>query len=54
MVETAGFRPVMWIVMLESVKDRVLRVETPGQLVPPHVWYETACLLIRDAVGSVP
>jgi hypothetical protein len=22
--------------------------------VPPHVWYETACLLIRDDVGSVP
>jgi hypothetical protein len=22
--------------------------------VPPHVQYGTACLLIRDAVGSVP
>jgi hypothetical protein len=22
--------------------------------VPPHVRYGTACLLIRDAVGSVP
>jgi hypothetical protein len=22
--------------------------------VPPRVWYGTACLLIRDAVGSVP
>jgi hypothetical protein len=22
--------------------------------VPPRVWYGTACLLIRDDVGSVP
>jgi hypothetical protein len=22
--------------------------------VPPHVWYETTCLLIRDDVESVP
>jgi hypothetical protein len=22
--------------------------------VPPRVWYGTACLLIRDVVGSVP
>jgi hypothetical protein len=22
--------------------------------VPPRVWYGMACLLIRDAVGSVP
>jgi hypothetical protein len=22
--------------------------------VPPHVWYGTACLLIRDAVESEP
>jgi hypothetical protein len=28
MVETAGFRQVMWIVMLESAKDRVLGVDT--------------------------
>jgi hypothetical protein len=39
--------------MLESAKDQVLGVVTPGQQVPPHVRYETACLLIRDAVGSV-
>jgi hypothetical protein len=40
--------------MLESAKDRVIGVETPRQQVPPRVRYETACLLIRDAVGSVP
>jgi hypothetical protein len=27
----------MWIVMLESTKDRVLGVDTPGQQVPPRV-----------------
>jgi hypothetical protein len=53
MVETVGFRQVMWMVMLESTKDRVLGVDTPGQQVSPHVWYVTACLLIRDDVGSV-
>jgi hypothetical protein len=30
MVETVGFRQVMWTVMLESAKDRVLGVGTPG------------------------
>jgi hypothetical protein len=54
MVETDGIRYVMWFVMLESAKDRVIGVDTPGQQVPPCVWYGTACLLIRDAVGSVP
>jgi hypothetical protein len=54
MVETVGFCWVMWIVMLESTKDQVLGVDTLEQLVPPHVRYETACLLIRHAVGSVP
>jgi hypothetical protein len=44
----------MWFVMLESGKDRVIGVDTPGQQVPPRVRYETACLLIRDVVGSVP
>jgi hypothetical protein len=53
-VETAGFRLVMWIVMLKSAKDRVLGVDTPGEQVPPRVQYGTACLLIRDGVGSVP
>jgi hypothetical protein len=54
MVETVGIRQVMWFVMLESAKDRVIGVDTPGQQVPPRVRYETACLLIRDVVGSVP
>jgi hypothetical protein len=46
MVETVGFRQVMWLVMLESAEDRILGVDTPGQHVPPHVPYGTACLLI--------
>jgi hypothetical protein len=37
--------------MLESAKDRVLGVNTPGQQVPPRVQYGTACLLIRNNVG---
>jgi hypothetical protein len=53
-VETVGIRQVMWFVMLESAKDQVIGVDTPGQQVPPRVWYGTTCLLIRDAVGSVP
>jgi hypothetical protein len=51
MVEMVAFRQVMWFVMLESAKDRVLGVDTLGQQVPPHVRYGTACLLIRDVVG---
>jgi hypothetical protein len=43
MEETVGFRQVMWLVMLESAKDRVLGVDTLGQHVPPHVRYGTAC-----------
>jgi hypothetical protein len=43
MVETAGFRQVFWIVMLESAKDRIVGVDNPGQHVPPHVRYEMAC-----------
>jgi hypothetical protein len=54
MVETVGFRQEMWFVMLESAKNRGLEVDTPGQQVPPCVRYGTACLLIRDDVGSVP
>jgi hypothetical protein len=54
MVETVGFRQVMWIVLLESAKDRVLGVETPGQQVLPRARYGTACLLISGSVGSVP
>jgi hypothetical protein len=54
MVKEVGIRQVMWIVMLESVKDRVLGVDTPGQQVPPRVRYGTTCLLIRGTVGSAP
>jgi hypothetical protein len=43
-----------WLVMLESAKDRVLVVDTLGQQVSSHVRYEMTCLLIRDAMGSVP
>jgi hypothetical protein len=54
MVETVGFYHVLWLVMLESTKDRILGVDTPGQHVPPRVRYGITCLLIRDVVGSVP
>jgi hypothetical protein len=54
MVEMVGIRQVMWFVMLESAKYRVKGVDTPGQQVSPCVRYGTACLLIRDVVGSVP
>jgi hypothetical protein len=54
MVETVGIRQVMWFIMHESAKDRVIGVDTSGQQVLPRVQYGTACLLIRDAVGSVP
>jgi hypothetical protein len=53
-VETVGICQVMWFIMLESAKDRVIGVDTLGQQVPPRVWYGMACLLIRDAVESVP
>jgi hypothetical protein len=54
MVETVGIRQVMWFVMFESAKDRVIRVDTPGQQVLPRVRYGTSCLLITGVVGSVP
>jgi hypothetical protein len=54
MVETVGIHQVLWIVILESTKDRILGVDTPGQQVQPRVQYGTACLLIRGAVRSVP
>jgi hypothetical protein len=44
----------LWLVMLKSAKDRVLGVDTLGQQVLPCVRYGTTCLLIRDAVGSMP
>jgi hypothetical protein len=51
MVETVGFHKVVLVTMLESANDQILEVDTPGQQVPPHVWYGMACLLIRAAVG---
>jgi hypothetical protein len=54
MMETVEIRKVMWFVMLKSAKDRVIGVDTPGQQVSPRLQYGTACLLIRDVVGSVP
>jgi hypothetical protein len=54
MVETDGICQVMWFVMLESAKDRVIGLETLGQQMPPHVQYGTAFLLIMDGVESVP
>jgi hypothetical protein len=53
MVEAVGFCLVMWLVMLESTKDQILGVDTPGQHVPPRVRYGTACLLISYAIGCV-
>jgi hypothetical protein len=54
MVEMDGIHQVVWLVMLESAKDRIFGVDTPGQQVPPCVRYGTTYLLIRDDVGSVP
>jgi hypothetical protein len=48
-----GIRQVIWFVMLESAKDRVIGVDTLGQQMLPRVRYGMACPLIRDAVGSV-
>jgi hypothetical protein len=48
-----GFCQVMWLVMLESAKDRILGVDPPGQHVSPRVRYRMTCLLIRYATGSV-
>jgi hypothetical protein len=53
MVVTVGFCQVMWFVMLESAKDRILGVDTPGQHVSPCVWYGMAWLLIRYDIGCV-
>jgi hypothetical protein len=53
MLETVGFCQVMWLVMLESAKNRILGVDTPRQYVSLRVQYGTACLLIRYAIGCV-
>jgi hypothetical protein len=42
-----------WHVVLESAKDRILEVDTPGQHVPPRVQYGMTCLLIKNTIGSV-
>jgi hypothetical protein len=44
---------VMWFVMLKSAKNQVIEVDTLGQVLP-RVRYGMACLLIRNAVKSVP
>jgi hypothetical protein len=54
MVESVGICRVMWLVMLEFAKDRIMGVDPPEQQVPPHVRYGMACVLIRGIVGSVP
>jgi hypothetical protein len=54
MVEMVGTRQVMWFVILESAKDRVIGIGTPGQQLSPCVRYGTTSLLIRDDVKSVP
>jgi hypothetical protein len=30
---------VMWLVMLEFAKNRILGIDTPGQQVPPRLAY---------------
>jgi hypothetical protein len=44
----------LWLVMLESAKDRVLGVDTPGQQVSAYVRYGTTYLIIRYVMGSMP
>jgi hypothetical protein len=44
---------VMWLVMLESGKNRILGVDTPGQHVLSRVRYGMVCLLIKDVLESV-
>jgi hypothetical protein len=53
MVDTVGFRQVMWLVMLEYAKDRILGVDTLRQHVSPLVRYGTTYLLIMYAIGYV-
>jgi hypothetical protein len=43
MVEMIGFCQVIWFVMLEYAKDRIVEVDTPGQHMPPRVRYGKAC-----------
>jgi hypothetical protein len=53
MVEMVGFHQVLWLIMLESAKDQILGVDTPGQQVPPRIQYGMSCLLIRYALGCM-
>jgi hypothetical protein len=53
MVEMVGFHQVMWLIMLESAKDQIFGVDTPGQQVPPRIQYGMSCLLIRYALGCM-
>jgi hypothetical protein len=39
--------------LLESVKDQILGVDTPGQHMPPRVRYRAACLLIMNTIVCV-
>jgi hypothetical protein len=50
MVETVEICQVLWFVMLESAKNRVIGVDTPGQQVLLRVRYKMTCLVIREAV----
>jgi hypothetical protein len=54
MVEMVGIHQVMWFVMLESAKDRVIGVDTPGQHVPPRVRYGTTCLQVVNWHSYLP
>jgi hypothetical protein len=53
MMETVEIPQVMWFVMLESAKNRVIRVDTSGQPVSSRVRYGMTCLLIRYAISCV-
>jgi hypothetical protein len=53
-MKTIEIRQMLWLVMLESAKHQILGVDTPGQYVTPRIRHGTTCLLIRDALGSVP
>jgi hypothetical protein len=44
----------LWLVLLESAKDRFLGVDPQDNMCPPRVRYGTTYLLIMDAVGSFP
>jgi hypothetical protein len=53
MVEMVGFCQKIWFIMLESAKDQILELNTPGEQVLPRVWYEMTCLLNRNTIGCV-